>query len=108
MSKLIKLNNKEIADLTIDEIQQNADKLEITKDKVKMVKQIGNEVLTVVINSYKEGRFMTIGKVNMPKKKSDYKETVLEMLKEGYTQTEIAFKLGISQSLVSKIKRKLK
>lgn len=108
MSKLIKLNNKDIADLTIDEIQQKADKLEITKDKIKMVKQIGNEVLTVVINSYKDGRFMTVGKVNVPKKKSDYKETVLKMLNEGFTQTEIASRLGISQSLVSKIKRKHK
>lgn len=108
MSKLIKLNNKDITDLTIDEIQQNADKLEITKDKIKMVKQIGNEVLTFVMNSYKNGSFITIGKVNVPKKKSDYEETILKMLKEGYTQTKIAFKLGISQSLVSKIKRKQK
>lgn len=108
MSKLIKLDNKDIADLTIDEIQQNADKLEITKDKIKMVKQIGNEVLTVVIDSYKDGSFMTVGKVNVPKNKSDYKETVLKMLEEGCTQTDIALRLGISQSLVSKIKRKHK
>ena len=46
MSKLVKvkkINKKEIADLTIDEIQQTADKVEITKDRIRMIKQIENE-----------------------------------------------------------------
>lgn len=111
MSKLVKvkkINKKAIADLTIDEIQQTADKVEITKDRIRMIKQIENEVLTVEINSYEDGVFRTIGKVNLPEKKSDLEKTVLKMLNEGYKQDDIAFMLGISQSLVSKIKRKHK
>ena len=111
MSKLVKvkkINKKEIADLTIDEIQQTADKVEITKDRIRMIKQIENEVLTVEINSYEDGVFSTIGKVNLPEKTSDLEKTVLKMLNEGYKQNDIAFRLGISQALVSKIKRKYK
>lgn len=111
MSKLVKvkkINKKEIADLTIDEIQQTADKVEITKDRIRMIKQIENEVLTVEINSYEDGVFSTIGKVNLPEKKNDLEKTVLKMLNEGYKQNDIAFRLGISQALVSKIKRKYK
>ena len=111
MSKLVKvkkINKKAIADLTIDEIQQTADKVEITKDRIRMIKQIENEVLTVEINSYEDGVFRTIGKVNLPEKKSDLEKTVLKMLNEGYKQNDIAFRLGISQALVSKIKRKYK
>ena len=111
MSKLVKvkkINKKEIADLTIDEIQQTADKVEITKDRIRMIKQIENEVLTVEINSYEDGVLSTIGKVNLPEKKSDLEKTVLKMLNEGYKQNDIAFRLGISQALVSKIKRKYK
>ena len=73
-----------------------------------MQKKIGNELLTVQIDMYPEGNFMTYGRVDLPAKKSDYTETVLQMLNEGHKQKDIAFNLGISQALVSKIKNNSK
>ena len=104
MNKLMKFNNNDLGKLTLEEIQKNADKVEITKDRLKIQKQMGNEILTVQIDSYPDGNFMTLGNIEMPKNKSDYRETVLMMLNQGYKQNDIAFKLGISQTLVSKIK----
>lgn len=108
MNKLIKFNNNDLGKLTLEEIQQTADKVEITKDKVKIQKQMGSEILTVQIDAYPDGNFMTLGKVEMPERKSDYTETVLIMLSQGYKQKDIAFKLGISQTLVSRIKNNAK
>ena len=104
MNDLIKFNNKSLANLTMAEIQQTADKIEITKEKIKLQKKVDNTLLTIQIDSYEEGTFTTFGKVVLPDKKSDYTDTVLSMLSNGEKQKDIAFKLGISQSLVSKIK----
>lgn len=51
---------------------------------------------------------MTSGKIEMPEMKSDYKEILLMILNQGYKQKDIAFKLGILQTLVSKIKNNTK
>lgn len=108
MNKLINFNNNDLGKLTLEEIQKNADKVEITQNTIKIQKQIRNEILTIQINSYPDGNFTTLGKVEIPERKSDYTETVLMMLSQGYKQKDIAFTLGISQTLVSRIKNNAK
>ena len=55
MNKLINFNNNDLGKLTLEEIQKNADKVEITQNTIKIQKQIRNEILTIQINSYPDG-----------------------------------------------------
>lgn len=105
MNSLIK---KDIQNMTLAEIQNDADEIIIKKNQLKIQKRTNDEIITIQIDSFPDGQFMNLGRVKQPEKKSDLKETILMLLEQGFKQKDIAFKLGISQSLVSKIKKKSK
>ncbi len=105
MNSLIK---KDIQNMTLAEIQNDADEIIIKKNQLKIQKRTNDEIITIQIDSFPDGQFMNLGRVKQPEKKSDLKETILMLLDQGFKQKDIAFKLGISQSLVSKIKKKYK
>lgn len=105
MNSLIK---KDIQNMTLAEIQNDADEIIIKKNQLKIQKRTNDEIITIQIDSFPDGQFMNLGRVKQPEKKSDLKETILMLLDQGFKQKDIAFKLGISQSLVSKIKKNYK
>lgn len=99
------LINKNIENMTLSEIQQSADKVIIDGNKVKMQKKTQDKTVTIEIRNYADTKTMMMTDTNMPNRKKDLRETVLMMLAEGHRQEDIAFTLGISQTLVSNIKR---
>ncbi|MCS6133265.1 hypothetical protein DWV13_16890 [Clostridium botulinum] len=90
--------------MTLEQIKKFANKVVIEKDSIKMQKITPNQVSTIENKQYKDTNITTISNTDMPKLKKDLKETILPMLTNGIKQKDIAFKLNVSQTLVSNIK----
>lgn len=91
--------------MTINELM-NDDNTEVHKKKNKLSIRRTTDfgVATLSIESYDTGR-NTIYQASVPKrsKKKDYIDDILEMKRQGYSQKDIAFELGLSESYVCKL-----
>ncbi len=97
------LMDKNIADLTLNQLSEMADKIVISKNTTKIQKKVDNKVLTVQIKSYPTGESITATRHDISDNKT-VQETIKEKLNNGARQSDVALELGVSQSYVSKVK----
>ncbi len=95
----------ELGDMTVNQLI-NDDNTEVYKKKNKLSMRRKTEfgIATLEIESYDTGR-NTICQTTVPhrEKKKDYLDDILAMKQQKVSQKEIAFKLGLSESYVSKL-----
>ena len=94
---------KDIENITLGQLWREADNVQISKNTLKIHKQNENNKMVIEVKNYKTGSSVTQTVMNNSSK-IDVKETVLQMLNEGNTQSQISDVLGISQAQVSRIK----
>ena len=96
---------EELGNMTVNQLM-NDDNTEVYKknNKLSMRRKSDFGVATLEIESYSTGR-NTICQSTVPHrdKKKDYLDDILEMKRQGLSQKEIAFRLGLSESYVSKL-----
>jgi hypothetical protein len=97
--------NKEIGNMTVNELQATADKVEINGNKIKLQKKEGSIIAKMEITSYPTGQQKTIS-INDTSDKEKVRETVEIRLANKDLQKDIAFDLGMTQGNVSKIKNR--
>lgn len=93
INKFVRLKN-----LEVEQIGYNKKKKTITFQG-----RNNNAIVSATIQKTEHGSVETVSKYREVKRKSDYKNDVVELYKNGFKQVEIAQQLGISQSLVSKL-----
>lgn len=101
---------KSIGNKTVDELLCSPNtELHISKGKVSARTTTDDGVVAIKYSSYETGR-RTISASNAPKKqkKSDYIEDIRSMKREGHSQKDIAFDLGMSPSYVCQLLKKHK
>ena len=95
LSELMKIPNTKI-------ISQNG------KTTIQYRNENGTVRADVQQFSYGETRNVDIKPVRTKNDQAIFERGVIERLKDGYTQADVAFSMGISQSRVSQIKKKHK
>ncbi|MEK4078256.1 helix-turn-helix domain-containing protein [Paenibacillus sp. FSL M7-0656] len=99
----------QIGDVTLNELMKMKDVEVSIKDNTLKAKKITpTETLTLEVKLYPDGIEKTERIINRPYKKKELRATVVQFLREGKTQSEIAYILDMSQSYVSKLIKKAK
>ena len=88
--------------VSIDKLDDKKFIYEEKKGSITLQGKTDNTVFTATVKKTKNGDIKTLSTFDK-KRPCDYKEDVKELYKEGYKQREIALKLDISQSTVSKL-----
>jgi DNA-binding NarL/FixJ family response regulator len=73
------------------------------KRKITVQGKNDHSIITTTIEQTEHGCISNVSDYKKVNKKSDYKNDIKDLYVRGYKQVEIAQKLGISQSLVSKL-----
>ncbi len=98
----------DIGSMTINNLI-NSEDTEFSKkgNKISIKRATDIGIATLEIESYDTGR-KTITQSTVPhlSKKADYRDDIIEMKKSGMRNKDIAFKLGISESYVTKLSKK--
>lgn len=97
--------NIDIGNMTINELQSIADKVEINKNSIKLQKKEENKVSRIKFTDYPTGKEMSIS-INDTSDKEKVRETVDKRLANKDLGKDIAFDLGMSGSKVSRIKNR--
>lgn len=91
--------------LTINEIMDSADNFSFDKKKNKFIaqKKDGDSIIGISITRVDKGNIVSTSNFEILDSKGDYDKSVKSLLSQGYTQSEIALLLGISQGYVSRL-----
>lgn len=104
-------SKKNIMDFSLNELMRNPN-TKIISQNGRTTIQYRNENGTVRADvqqfSYGEARKVDITPARTKNDQAVFEQGVIERLKAGYTQTDVALSMGISQSRVSQIKKKHK
>ena len=105
-NNLINTNNlisSDIGYLTLNEITKHATSVIYENNKLNIIKDNDENRILIEIIKYPNGQEKTFAVYNKPHLKSEYESTVKQMIGDGFTQNDIANRLGISQSYVSNL-----
>jgi DNA-directed RNA polymerase specialized sigma subunit len=98
-----------IGDMTLNDLMKMKDVEVSIKDNTLKAKKVTlTETLTLEVRLYSDGIEKTERIITRPHKKKELRATVVEFLRDGKTQSEIAYILNMSQSYVSKLIKKAK
>ena len=100
----------ELGKMTLDDLLNDED-TEVIKKKNKISFRRSSDfgVATLELASYPSGRkTMSTSSVPQKEKKKEYLGEIIEMKSQRMSQKEIAFQLGLSESYVSKLLKKMK
>ena len=95
--------NADIENMTLKELQSQADKILIEGNKTKIQKKLDDKVIKIEITNYPTGQKREISFNDISDKDKLY-EAIRMKLDEKQSQADIALDLGVSQSYVSKVK----
>ena len=91
----------------VDDVSRQMTKVRTSTDEESGIATVSGEMygkrMSYTIRQSELGEIRTASAYEDLPRKSDYKEEVQQLYREGYKQREIALMLGISQSLVSKL-----
>lgn len=90
---------KDLMDNPSTDIVKKGNKISLRRE----VEDIGIVTVTIDQLSNTDGVIMTKTKIPSCEKKSDYLDSIIELKKKGYKQKDIAFKLNISESYITKL-----
>ena len=96
----------EMKSMTLEQIVESCDEFSIKGNTMLMKKVMPEGVFSIEYKNYAGVSSIRQMKAPSYQEKKDYREAIVEMKREGMTQTEIANALDISQSYVSKLLKK--
>lgn len=100
---------RDLLDYSLRDLKQNPNTKIISQGNRTTLQFRGEEgTIRVDIQQYPSGETRTLSVTPMKTKENqqEFEDTVIQRLNEGYTQTDVAMTMGISQSRVSQIKKK--
>lgn len=103
----IAANNDDIENLSLRELQNVADIVIKKGNKTTIQTKRNNVVVRVDIIKYPASQTMSVTRTETDDREA-LEETVRQQLKNGVSQENIALSVGLSQSSISRIKRKNK
>lgn len=96
--------NADIENMTLKDLQSQADKVLITGNKTTIQKKLNGKVVKIEIVNYPAGQERKVS-FNDVSDREKLDETIrMKLAEKKSSQSDIAIELGVSQSYVSKVK----
>lgn len=98
--------NADIENMTLKELQSQADKVLISGNKTTIQKKLDDKVVKIEIINYPTGQERKVSFNDVSNRENLDKTIRMKLAEKKSSQADIALELGVSQSYVSKVKNK--